>query len=88
MIIQITGNSTKVIFAAWREDVDDQRLFERGCAVFHSAAHHKRVPCPDINRFPLARNLQVTMNHLHDLVVWMAVCCPSPPFHHFVLRNK
>jgi len=56
--------------------------------VFHSAAHHKRVPRPYIERFSLAGNLQVAMDDVHDLIVRMAVHCPHPAFHHLVLGKK
>jgi hypothetical protein len=81
-------NSREVIFAAWCEDIDNQRVFKGGCAVFHSAPDNERISGPKFKYFPLAGNLQVAMDNVHNLIVRMAVQRPDPPFCHLVLREK
>src|SRR5262249_4316173 len=80
--------SLQIVFPPRREDVDDQRFFERGSAMFHSAAHDERVARSNLERFSFASDLQMAMDDVDDLIVQMAVHCAHPALHHFVLSEK
>src|SRR3981189_1566470 len=73
-------NSREVIFAAWCEDIDNQRVFKGGCAVFHSAPDNERISGPKFKYFSLAGNLQVSKERPRITNASASVHRPEPPF--------
>src|SRR5882724_9352140 len=80
--------SADVVFSAWGEDIDDPGVLDCGCAVFHAAAHNKGVARSNVNRLSLARDPEMPVNDVHDLLMRMTVHRPYPAFHHVMLSKK
>src|SRR5580692_8504503 len=80
--------STDVVFPAWREHINYSRIFQRGCAMFDATAYNEGVACSNVDRPSLARNLEVAMDDIHDLLVGVAVHRAHPAFYHFMLGKK
>src|SRR6266566_2021094 len=80
--------SADVVFPARREDIDDARVLDCGCAVFHAAAHNEGVTRSNVDRLSLARNLEMPIHHVHDLLMRVAVRGSNPTFRHVMLSNK
>jgi len=80
--------SGDVVLPAWCEDIDYQRIFDCGCAMFRTAAHDKGVARANLKRLPLAGDPEMAMHYVNDLLMRMAVYRPGPAFHHLMLGKK
>src|SRR5258708_12961441 len=79
--------STNVVFSARREYVDYPRVLDCGCTVLHAAAHNESVTRSNVDCPSLARNLEVPVHHIHNLLIRVALHRPPPSFHPFLLPN-
>src|SRR5713101_1269472 len=81
-------SSRNVIFPARCEDIDYERILDRGGTVLHPTADNESVSRAQFERFPLGVHFQMPPHNVDDLIVRMAVHRSCPPFHHLVLDEK
>src|SRR5260370_14442233 len=81
-------NSRNVIFPAGREDIDYERILDRGGAVLHATADNESVSRAQFERFSMAVHFQVPAHNVDNLIVRMAVHRSRPTLHHLVLGEK
>src|SRR5216684_6371096 len=81
-------SSRNVIFPARCEDIDYERILDRGGAVLHATADNESVSRAQFERFPLAVHFQMPTHNVDDLIVRMAVHRSRPSLHHLVLGEK
>src|SRR6266478_3086246 len=80
--------SNDVVFAAWCEDVDDERVFHSRSAVFDSATDHETVAGSNFEGLSLTSDFQMPANDVDNLIVKMAVYRAHPISDHLVLGDK
>src|SRR6266404_3631014 len=80
--------SSNVIFAAGREHIYDQGIFQSRGSVFDAAADRETVTGPNLECFSLRSDLQMSANHVNNLFVGVAVDRANPTLQHLVLGEK
>jgi hypothetical protein len=81
-------SSGNVVFPAWRENIDYERLFDRARAVLHAAANNESVPRAQFESLAETVHPQMSADYVHNLIMRMAMHGSSPPFHHLMFSEK
>jgi hypothetical protein len=82
------NSSGNVVFPAWRENIDYERLFDRARTVLHAAANNESVPCAQFESLAETVHPQMSADYVHNLIMRMAMHGSSPPFHHLMFSEK